>query len=73
MDESESEAEVNAEEEKQVQKEDKKEAKSAASQKYGTAPLMAPSGIKGHQKTQARAAEEVRPKKIESSVCFFSH
>lgn len=58
LDESESEAEVNAEEEKQVQKEEKKEAKSVASQKYDTAPLMAPSGIKGHQKTQARSAEE---------------
>ncbi|KAM7385603.1 hypothetical protein PAMP_001679 [Pampus punctatissimus] len=58
LDESESEAEVNAEEEIQVQKEEKKEAKSATSQKYDTTPLMAPSGIKGHQKTQARSAEE---------------
>ncbi|KAM7408730.1 hypothetical protein PAMA_002449 [Pampus argenteus] len=58
LDESESEAEVNAEEEKQVQKEEKTEAKSATTQKYDTTPLMAPSGIKGHQKTQARSAEE---------------
>ncbi|XP_044070439.1 tetratricopeptide repeat protein 31 isoform X2 [Siniperca chuatsi] len=48
LDESESEAEVGAEEEKQgVQKEEDV-----------ATPLMTPSGIKGHEKTQARSAEE---------------
>ncbi|XP_059215511.1 stress-induced-phosphoprotein 1 isoform X2 [Centropristis striata] len=59
LDESESEAEGAAEEEKDgVQKEEKKEVKSAAAHKYVATPDMAPSGIKGHQKTQARSAEE---------------
>ncbi|XP_029306384.1 stress-induced-phosphoprotein 1 isoform X2 [Cottoperca gobio] len=59
LDESESDAEVGAEEEKQeMQKEEKNEAKSAASQKYVATPVMAPSGIKEHQKTQGRSAEE---------------
>ncbi|XP_070772607.1 tetratricopeptide repeat protein 31 [Enoplosus armatus] len=59
LDESESEAEVCAEEEQQrMQKEEEKEAKSAASHKYEAAPVVAPSGIKGHQKTQARSTEE---------------
>ncbi|XP_034408450.1 hsp70-Hsp90 organizing protein 1 [Cyclopterus lumpus] len=57
LDDSESEAEVGAEEEKQgVQKEQKKEA--AASSNYVTTPAMAPAGIKGHQKSQARSTEE---------------
>lgn len=60
LDESESEAEAGAEEEKQrVQKEEKKEAKSSASQKSAATPVVAPSGIKGHQKNQARSTEEV--------------
>lgn len=60
LDESESEAEAGAEEEKQsVQKEEDKEAKSDAQHKYVTTTVMAPSGIKGHQKTQARLTEEV--------------
>ncbi|XP_008277977.1 stress-induced-phosphoprotein 1 isoform X2 [Stegastes partitus] len=59
LDESESEAEAGFEEEKQsVQKEEKKEAKPAASNKYVATPVMAPSGIRGHQKTQARSTEE---------------
>ncbi|KAG7216381.1 hypothetical protein INR49_021786 [Caranx melampygus] len=59
LDESESEAEVGAEEENQrVQKEEKKEAKSSASHKSAATPVMAPSGIKGHQKNQARSTEE---------------
>ncbi|XP_045926524.1 tetratricopeptide repeat protein 31 isoform X2 [Micropterus dolomieu] len=59
LDESESEAEVGAEEEKQrVQKEKEKDGHSAASNKCVAAPLMAPSGMKGHQKTQARSTEE---------------
>ncbi|XP_018533532.1 stress-induced-phosphoprotein 1 isoform X2 [Lates calcarifer] len=59
LDESESEAEVGAEEEKQsVQKDEKKEAKSSASHKYAATPIVAPSGIKGHQKSQARSTEE---------------
>lgn len=57
LDDSESEAEVGAEEEKHgVQKEEEEEA--AASPKYVTPPVTAPSGIKGHQRTQARPAEE---------------
>lgn len=31
----------------------------AASHKHITAPLVAPSAIKGHQKTQAKSSEEV--------------
>ncbi|XP_022052725.1 stress-induced-phosphoprotein 1 isoform X1 [Acanthochromis polyacanthus] len=59
LDESESEAEVGFEDEKQsVQTEEKKEAKSAASNKYVGAAVMAPSGIRGHQKTHARSTEE---------------
>lgn len=59
LDDSESEAEVGAEEEKQgVQKEEKKEARSAASYNHVTSPVMAPAGIKGHQKPQTRSAEE---------------
>uniref|UniRef100_A0AAQ6A592 Uncharacterized protein n=1 Tax=Amphiprion ocellaris TaxID=80972 RepID=A0AAQ6A592_AMPOC len=59
LDESESEAEVGFEDEKQsVQKEEKKEAKSAASNKYVGAPVMTPSGIRGHQKAKARSTEE---------------
>lgn len=59
LDESESEAEVGAEEEQQrLQKEDKKEAKSAASYGYADTPVLAPSGIKGHLKCQARSTEE---------------
>lgn len=57
LDESESEAEAGAEQEKQrVQNEEETEA--ANSQKYVTTPDVAPSGIKGQQKTQARSAEE---------------
>ncbi|XP_073337630.1 uncharacterized protein [Pagrus major] len=57
LDESESEAEVGAEEEKEgVQKEEVNGA--AASQKQDAAPVMAPSGIKGHQKTHGRSTEE---------------
>lgn len=58
LDDSESEAEVGAEEEKQevVQKEQKKEA--AASYNHVTTPVMAPAGIKGHQKPPARSTEE---------------
>lgn len=57
LDESESETEVGAEEEKQgVQKEEKKEAKSASS--HVSTPVMASSGIKGHQKSHARSTEE---------------
>lgn len=59
LDESESEAEVGFEEEKQsVQKEERKEAKSAASNKYVAPPVETPSGVRGHQKTQARSTEE---------------
>uniref|UniRef100_A0A3P8T448 Zgc:123010 n=2 Tax=Amphiprion percula TaxID=161767 RepID=A0A3P8T448_AMPPE len=59
LDESESEAEVGFEDEKQsVQKEEKKEEKSAASNKYVGAPVMTPSGIRGHQKAKARSTEE---------------
>ncbi|XP_041802755.1 stress-induced-phosphoprotein 1 isoform X1 [Chelmon rostratus] len=57
LDESESEAEVGADEEKErVQKVEENEA--AASHKYVATPVMAPSGIKGQQKTQARSTEE---------------
>lgn len=60
MDESESEAEVGAEEEKQrAQKEEVNGA--AASHKHVATAVMAPSGIKGHQKTHGRPAEEVGP------------
>lgn len=31
----------------------------AASQKYDTTPVMAPSGIKGRQKTKVKSSEEV--------------
>ncbi|XP_023261566.1 stress-induced-phosphoprotein 1-like isoform X2 [Seriola lalandi dorsalis] len=59
LDESESEAEVGAEEEKQrVQKEENKEAKTSASQKSAATPVVATSGIKGNQKSQARTTEE---------------
>lgn len=57
LDESESEAEAGDEEDKQGgQKEEKKDAKSAAS--HVATPVMAPSGIKGQQKPQARSTEE---------------
>ncbi|XP_039995039.1 tetratricopeptide repeat protein 31 isoform X2 [Xiphias gladius] len=62
LDESESEAEVGAEEEKE-------EAKSSASHKYGATPVMGPTGIKGHQKCQARSTEE-EPEWDESSAFF---
>ncbi|XP_026165065.1 hsp70-Hsp90 organizing protein 3 [Mastacembelus armatus] len=56
LDESESEVEVGAEEEKQrLQKEEKQEGKS---HKSTDTPDMAPSGIKEHQKSQTRHAEE---------------
>ncbi|XP_068578521.1 uncharacterized protein zgc:123010 isoform X2 [Cebidichthys violaceus] len=59
LDDSESEAEVGAEEEKQaVQKEEKNEARSAVSHNHVATPVMAPAGIKGHQKTHARSTEE---------------
>lgn len=60
LDESESEAEAGAEQEKQRVQKDEEDNEAAASQKYVTTPDVAPSGIKGHQKTQARSAEEVR-------------
>lgn len=56
MDESESEAEVGGEDEKQ---EEMKEAKSTASHKYTTTAVMAPSGIKAHQRSHSRSTEEV--------------
>ncbi|KAM3862966.1 uncharacterized protein ACN63O_012871 [Diretmus argenteus] len=59
LDESESEAEVGGEEDKEVQKEETNVEKPAISHKYATAPAMAPSGIKGLQKTKARPSEEV--------------
>ncbi|KAF0027470.1 hypothetical protein F2P81_020211 [Scophthalmus maximus] len=59
LDESESDGEVDAEEEKrEAQKEEKKEARSSASHKCAATPVVAPSGIKGHQKGQGRSAEE---------------
>ncbi|XP_010742962.3 hsp70-Hsp90 organizing protein 2 isoform X3 [Larimichthys crocea] len=58
LDESESEAEAGAEQEKQTVQKEEEENEAAASQKYVTTPDVAPSGIKGHQKTQARSAEE---------------
>ncbi|KAE8280632.1 Tetratricopeptide repeat protein 31 [Larimichthys crocea] len=58
LDESESEAEAGAEQEKQRVQKDEEDNEAAASQKYVTTPDVAPSGIKGHQKTQARSAEE---------------
>ncbi|XP_029376949.1 stress-induced-phosphoprotein 1 isoform X2 [Echeneis naucrates] len=58
LDESESEAEAGTEEEKQrVQKEEKKEAKQSASHKCVATPV-APPGIRGQQKGQARSTEE---------------
>lgn len=42
-----------------MQKEKEKDGHSAASNKCVAAPLMTPSGMKGHQKTQARSTEEV--------------
>lgn len=61
LDESESEADVVAEEEKQrAQKQEKIiDAKSAASHKYVSIPVMASVEIKGHQKIKARSTEEV--------------
>lgn len=57
LEDSESEVEVGPEEEKQrVQKEEENE--SPTSHKFVTTPVMAPSGIKGHRKTQARSTEE---------------
>lgn len=47
------------EEEQSVQKEE--ESESPTSDKFVTTPVMAPSGIKGHRKTQARSTEEVGP------------
>ncbi|XP_037541544.1 stress-induced-phosphoprotein 1 [Nematolebias whitei] len=60
LDESESEADVVAEEEKQrAQKQEKMiDAKSAASHKYVSIPVMAPVDIKGHQKIKTRSTEE---------------
>lgn len=58
LDDSESETEVGGEGEKDVQKEEKNVEKLAISHKYATASPMAPSGIKGLQKTQARTSEE---------------
>ncbi|XP_051282616.1 uncharacterized protein zgc:123010 isoform X2 [Dicentrarchus labrax] len=61
LDDSESEAEVDAEEEKvRVQKEEEEEEEedAAASHNRTPTPVMAPSGIKGHQKNPARSTEE---------------
>ncbi|CAJ1067645.1 hsp70-Hsp90 organizing protein 2 isoform X2 [Xyrichtys novacula] len=59
LDESESEAEAGAEDEKvRMQKVVEEEAKLAASSKDIAAPVMTSTGIKGHQKTQARSTEE---------------
>ncbi|XP_026211688.1 RRM_SF domain-containing protein [Anabas testudineus] len=59
LEESASEAEGGAEVDKQqVEKEEKKETKSAASLKCTDTPVVAPSGVKGHQKGQARSTEE---------------
>ncbi|CAG6017188.1 unnamed protein product [Menidia menidia] len=67
LDESGSEADVVAEEVKQrAQKED---AKSAASHKYVSTPIMAPAENKGQQKTKARSTEE-EPEWDESSAFF---
>ncbi|KAL6101850.1 uncharacterized protein ACO6RY_17009 [Pungitius sinensis] len=58
LDDSESEAEAGAEEQQQGrQKEDKKEA-TASHNCVAAPPLMAPEGLKGHQKGQTRSAEE---------------
>ncbi|XP_029927179.1 stress-induced-phosphoprotein 1 isoform X2 [Myripristis murdjan] len=58
LDDSESEAEFGGEGEKEAPKDEKNVEKLAISHKYATAPAMAPSGIKGLQKTQARPSEE---------------
>ncbi|KAM4607676.1 uncharacterized protein ACJ7VT_015869 [Polymixia lowei] len=55
LDESESEAEAGSEEEEDVQNEEKKVEKSA---KCAVVPAVAPLGVKGPQKTQARPSEE---------------
>lgn len=47
------------EELQKAQREEKKETKTAASHKYVSTSVMAPAGIKGHQKPQTRSTEEV--------------
>lgn len=55
MEESESEVEISGEEEKQGE-----ENMAAAPHKYVTTQVMAPSGVKGRQKTKVKSSEEVR-------------
>lgn len=57
LDESESEVEVIVEEEKERVQEEENMA--AGSHKYATTLVMAPTGIKGRQKTHAKSSEEV--------------
>ncbi|XP_034537945.1 hsp70-Hsp90 organizing protein 2 isoform X1 [Notolabrus celidotus] len=58
LDESESEAEAGAEHETVRMQKVVEEEEAAAPQKDIATPVMTPSGIKGHQKTQARSTEE---------------
>lgn len=57
LEESASEAEV---EKQNFQKEEKKETKFASSHKNTDTPVMASSGIRGHQKGRAKCTEEVK-------------